>query len=428
MTDLADHLQQIRIMDTHEHMHKESEWVNAGPKDVLEDLFSNYIPADLAVAGASAEALKRLADGSDPDVEGRWAGIEPAFQAVRHTGYGEAVRLLAKSIYGMDEITPDALRAAAPTLAGLRRPGERRRLLGDVALLDHIQTDDFCIECLPDASDPEFFLYDLGWAPFCGGRIDAGELHEKTGVTVTSLATLREAFEAAFHAHGRRAVAVKSQHAYARTLQWTHRSDAEAEAVLARSLAGRELEEDERLLLGDWCWEEGARLAGEYDLPFKIHTGYYAGSGYMDVDFIRPGHLCPLLVKHKNVRWVLMHIGYPYDHEMLAMAKHFPNVWVDLCWAWSINPHASMAFVRSFLHAAPANKLFGFGGDTFWPTSAVAYGAQARHWLTRTLQAEVDAGDFTEREAIDTATRLLRTNQAACFDLQGTRDAIAAGV
>ena len=72
---------------------------------------------------------------------------------------------------------------------------------------------------------------------------------------------------------------------------------------------------------------------------------------------------------------------------------------------------APREFVRSFLHAVPASKLFAFGGDTRWPTSACAYAMQARRWLHRALQAEVDDGDLTEREAIALATRLMRGNQ-----------------
>ena len=36
---------------------------------------------------------------------------------------------------------------------------------------------------------------------------------------------------------------------------------------------------------------------------------------------------------------------------------------IDLCWAWIINPLATARFVREFLVAAPASKLFTFGGD-----------------------------------------------------------------
>ena len=76
-----------------------------------------------------------------------------------------------------------------------------------------------------------------------------------------------------------------------------------------------------------------------------------------------------------------MHTAYPYSDELVSIAKHYPNVWVDLCWAWSIDPYSSTDFVRRFLHAVPSNKLFGFGGDTFWPTAAVAYSIQARRGL-----------------------------------------------
>lgn len=426
-TDLALYIQQIRIMDTHEHLGKEADWVENGPQDILQDLFGNYVPADVLAAGATAESMRRLVDASDPDLEARFAGVRPAWEAIRFTGYGEAVRLLARHVYGIDEITPTAVRAAAPRLAALRQPGERLRLLRDVALLDHTQTDDFCWPCLPDPSGAEFFLYDLSWNHFCQGELELEALHSETGITVTDLASLRQAMEALFAKYGPTAIAVKAQHAYARTLAWHERTDAEAEHALRLTLTdpvGRS--EATRLCLGDWCWARGVELAIEYRLPFKIHTGYYAGTGRMPVDRIRSGNLCALLARYPQARFVLMHIAYPYSAELVALVKHYPNVWADLCWAWSIDPYSSAEFVRRCIHAAPLNKIFGFGGDTRWPTSAYAYALQARKWLTKALQAEVTDGELTEREAIEIAGRLLRENQIACFDLEGTRAALRA--
>src|SRR4051812_43217824 len=69
-TDLALHIHQTSLIDTHEHLGKEPDWVEEGPADVLQDLFSNYVPADFVSAGASPEAVRRLTDGSDPDLEG----------------------------------------------------------------------------------------------------------------------------------------------------------------------------------------------------------------------------------------------------------------------------------------------------------------------------------------------------------------------
>lgn len=426
-TDLARHIAATPMADTHEHLQKEPGWLENGPADVLQDLFANYVPADLVSAGASPEAVQRLLTGSLDDLEARFAAVRPAWEAIRHTGYGEAVRLLARHIYGLDELEPAGLRAAQDRLAALRAPGERLRLLRDVALLDHTQTDDFCWACLPDPSGRDFFLYDLSWVDFCSGTVKWEALHAETGITVRNLATLREAMEALFARYGPCAIAVKAQHAYNRTLRWEERADAEAERALQTTLTdphGRD--EATRLCLGDWCWARGAELAAQYDLPFKIHTGYYAGHSRMPVDRIRAGHLCALLTRYPGTRFVLMHIAYPYSNELVALVKHYPNAYADLCWAWSIDPRSSAEFVRRFLHAAPASKLFAFGGDTQWPTSACAYALQARRWLTRALQAEVDEGDLTEREALAVATRLLRGNQEACFDLAGTRAALVA--
>ena len=115
MTDLATHIQQIRICDTHEHLRKEEEWVKEGPADVLQDLFQNYVPADLISAGATDEAVQRLT--AEGDVAERFAGVRDAWSAIRHTGYGEAVRRLATQVYGLpDDFSPADLAAAQPKL------------------------------------------------------------------------------------------------------------------------------------------------------------------------------------------------------------------------------------------------------------------------------------------------------------------------
>jgi len=132
----------------------------------------------------------------------------------------------------------------------------------------------------------------------------------------------------------------------------------------------------------------------QHHLPVKLHCGYYVGSGRRPLVRVRPNaaDLCPLLADFPNVRFVLMHIGYPYQDEYIALAKHYPNAHIDLCWAWAVDPYSTMDFVRRVVHAVPASKLFAFGGDTFWPSAAAAYATQARHWLTRALHAEVEAG------------------------------------
>lgn len=427
MTDLAQHIQQIKLIDTHEHLRSEQEYVENGP-DVLGDLFNNYVLADLISAGATQQAVNALTDTKNPDIEARWNGIKDTWAHCQFTGYGEAVRLIAKDVYGMEEITLAGIEAGAKINQQRRQPGERLRILRDEGNLDHVQIDNFVWPCLPDASGVDFFLYDLSWASFCDGSFDVPALVAETGCEVRDLNTLRLAMSALFAKYGPNAIAVKAQHAYDRTLMWQERTDAEVAPILARHLRSANLTVNERLCLGDWCWARGVELAIEHNLPFKIHTGYYAGNNRMPVDRIKPGHLCGLLARYLDARFVLMHIAYPYDPELAAIAKHYRNVYVDLCWAWSIDPYSAGNFVRRFIHTVPLNKLFVFGGDVGWPSASVAYAKQARRWFTRALQAEVDEGLLTEAQAMQVATRLMRENQLECFDLDRTRAALHAAV
>lgn len=419
-TALAEHVAHTPLADTHEHLKMEHEWVDNGG-DVLVDLFGHYVPADLISAGADPQAVGRLTDPSEPDVAARFAAVREAWELIRHTGYGEAVRRVGRTFYDLDELSPEALARVNHRAAELRRPGERLRILRDLGGLDHCQVDNFCWPCLPDASGPEFFFYDLTWATFANGAFDPAALTAETGVEVRDLETLRAAMAGLFDRYGAMAVAVKTQHAYGRTLHWSERDEAEVAPLLERKLSGAALSAEEMVVLGDWCLARGVELSIAHHLPVKIHCGYYAGNDRMPVMRTRAGLLTPLLGRYLDARFVLMHGAYPYTSELVALAKHYRNVWVDACWAWGMNPYQTQRMVREHLHAAPLNKLLIFGGDTTWPTGAVAYAQQTRAWLTRTLQAEVDDGLMTEAEALKVATRVMLTNQHELFDLATKR-------
>ena len=424
-TDLTHHIQSIRLVDTHEHMRRENDWVENGP-DILQDLFGNYVPADLHTAGATPQAMENLMDSSK-DIKSRFEGVREAWEATQFTGYGEAVSLIAKHIYGLDELTGDGLAQAQDKLKTIRTPGKRYHILHDLANLDHIQTDDFSWPCTPDTSGPDFFLYDLSWATFCNGQVDPNAIHAETDIEVKDLASLKSGIEAIFAKHASCAIAVKAQHAYNRTLHWIERSDADASAALNAVLTkpAKEIDEATRLCLGDWCWARGVELTIEHNLPFKIHTGYYAGNNRMPLSRIPAGNMCALFARYLDAKFVLMHIAYPYNDELVALAKHYRNIWVDFCWAWSIDPYSSRDFLRRCIHAVPSNKLFAFGGDTGWPTSAMAYAIQARNEIRRALEAEIADGYLTEKQAMTFATQIMHTNQYACFDVNGTRANIA---
>lgn len=416
MPELTQFIEQTPLADTHDHVCKESEYVENGP-DILCQLFKNYIQTDLMVARASGEAVTRLLDSSNPDLACRFNGIREAWERCRYTGYGEAVRLMAKHLYGMDEITLPAIEKAQQRHQELRQPGWRLHILRDMGRLDHVQIDTV-FGYIPDETNQDFFFYDLSLYSFCSGEL-AWIQREVGASPITSLKALRQAMADLFARQAPYSIAVKSQHAYKRTLQWRERTDEEAERALLNQLINHSCTPEDMICLGDWCLERGVELSIEYNLPFKFHTGFGAGLGYMQIDRMRAAHLCSLLQKYPAAKFVLMHLSYPYCDELIALAKHYLNVYIDFCWGWSIDPYSAQDSLRRMIHTVPINKIFIFGGDAGWPGTTLAYSIQARRGLNRALQAEIDAGTFNEAEAIVVARRLMNTNQKECFDLQG---------
>lgn len=425
LTDLEYAILREPMVDTHEHQGRDAAF-QAFPPDILFDLFLNYIEHDLPVAGASGDAARALMDTANPDIAARFEGIRDAWLASAFNGYGEAVRLIARLAFQMDDVTAEQLLAAKDKPREYRGPGSRIRIFRDLARLDHLQIDYQQFDNPPDEEDPHFYLYDLTMRPFANGEFDIQHIHQESGVEVTSPATLVEAIEALFDKHAPTCIAVKTQHAYDRSLAWARRDPGEVAPLIEKKRAGTPLTAAQKDILGDFALDHVARLCAEHARPLKIHTGYLARCNCMHLDHLRAGQMCGLFLEHPATRFELFHIAYPYEAETIALAKHFTNVWVDMCWAWSINPRASATFVREFIHAAPSNKLFVFGGDSWHPLATWAYGEQCRRGLLAALRAEVADGDLAEAQAIGLARRFMRENQLAFFPLDEVRSNIDA--
>jgi hypothetical protein len=426
MAVLDEVVQSRPLADTHEHMKSEEEWTEE-PCDIVRELFESYLISDIHSARLTEHEVRQLFD-PEKDLKHRYPLLEKAWARTRISGYGEAAALAAEAVFGLKDISLEGLEDAQVRLAEVKRRGERRRIIGELGNISHIQVDAGRYEPVPDTTDPAFFLHDISMVHFISGVFDLDSTREVSGVEVNGIDSLGQAIDNIFARLAPTYIAIKSQHAYNRTLEWHSRSDREAEAVLNKRLEGVPdvaLTEAERLCLGDWCFERAVKNSIEHHLPFKIHTGYYAAHGHMHPERITPSHLASIMRAYPEARFVLMHIGYPFWEEAVAMAKHFPNGFIDMCWAWSVNPLASARFLQSYLHAAPTNKLFVFGGDTFRPTNAVGYALQCRRWLYRALREEVDEMRITEADAIDVAERIMHGNQDEVFDLEGTRAALA---
>jgi len=141
----------------------------------------------------------------------------------------------------------------------------------------------------------------------------------------------------------------------------------------------------------------------------QIHTGYLAGD-WGPLDGTNASRLIPVFDKYRRVRFDVFHASWPWTSELGATEKNYPNVYPDLCWAWTMNPAQSERALSEWLDAVPFNKIFGYGADTLCPWCDVGYAKQARIGIARVLEQKIAAGYLSESTAEEVASAVMLRN------------------
>ena len=127
--------------------------------------------------------------------------------------------------------------------------------------------------------------------------------------------------------------------------------------------------------LSDPKYDPYLALAEEFDIPVALHTGTMPPGMTQDPccltargHFGRPGLVEDALNKHPKLRLNLMHCGYPYLEDTIAILMQYPQVNADLGAIDWLLPREGF---HSYLHAltsAGLGKRLMFGSDhMFWP-------------------------------------------------------------
>lgn len=104
-------------------------------------------------------------------------------------------------------------------------------------------------------------------------------------------------------------------------------------------------------------------------------------------------------MQYKDVNFDIFHIGYPYQHTLSALAKVFPNVYIDMCWAHIISPTACVNSLVEWADSVPLNKINAFGGDYCFIDGVSGHQHMARMNISRALAIKVEEGLFDVEEA-----------------------------
>lgn len=161
--------------------------------------------------------------------------------------------------------------------------------------------------------------------------------------------------------------------------------------------------------LGDFLFHALVQRAADEDLPVQIHTGYLAGN-WGSLAGTKALNLIPIFDKYRNVRFDLFHASWPWASELGAIAKNYPNVWADMCWAWAMNPTECARALSEWLDGVPFNKIFAYGADTGLPWCNVGYSLQAKIGIARVLEEKIEAGYMDEATAREVASAIMLEN------------------
>ena len=414
---LLDLCERTPLVDTHEHLVEESTRLGGRathffPSNDWSDLLLHYAADDMMSAGMGKGARDRFFHPDTP----RDTKIQlflPIWDRVRHTGYGRSVRETVRILYGVDDLDARTIPVVDERFRAALRPGLMESVL-EGACIVHAQVNSL-ERIFVETDHPEWMPQDISFLAFT--KADRAVVARDTGQAPDTLDAWCGWIDACFDRWAPRAIAAKNQIAYQRRLSFPSADPRVAEAAFARKAAGLAVDPDDELALENHLFRHCLAAATRHGLPVKLHTGYYAGHGRMPLGRVatNAGDLAPLLAEFPETRFVLMHIGWPYQDEYLALAKHFPNVWIDLCWTWIIDPEACVRFVREFLTTVPSNKLLPFGGDYFTVECVAGHARIARHGIARALSELVDSGWLREEEAGALVPRLFHGNARALF-------------
>lgn len=420
--EMAERVFSTPMVDTHEHLIEESQRLQGPqpPRVPCDDwalLFSHYLNSDLLTAGMPPADLQRfLSPGRDP-ME-KWKLLAPFWPAVKNTGYGQTVRIAMRELYGVDELSAATVEKAQAGYEQVRRPGFYQAILRERAGLESCQVNCLTGEPFKQSDHPAFLMQDLSIVGMFAGP-NIRQYAGPAGRTVKGLSDWHGVIQWWFDRYGKYAVAVKSQNAYARDIDYARVPAEKAEPVFKKVLDRQPVTAEERKLLEDHLFWHAVDQATAHRLPVKLHTGYYAGQNSMPPSRLlrNPGSAAELCRLAPGTQFVFMHICYPYYEEILSVAKQYTNAQVDMCWSWIINPLAAKDYLKKHIVTAPINKLLPFGGDYIPVEPVLGHAILARRGLALALTELVEEGWLKPADALELVDLILHGNARRIFRL-----------
>ena len=124
---ILSYVAELDIIDTHEHLPPFEDQRDAG-LDGIQEYIMDYFNRDLRSAGMPPDDLVRVKKEAMPLME-RWRLVAPYWELARYTGYGRALDISARGLYGLDGVHEGTIEALDAAVRGSHHPGHYEYVL-----------------------------------------------------------------------------------------------------------------------------------------------------------------------------------------------------------------------------------------------------------------------------------------------------------
>lgn len=416
---INDHINQIELIDTHEHLIDESERLNCVKPFIQCDdwttILGLYTKFDFVSSGMTQKEVELISSQEILPLE-KWRIIQPYWNKVKYTGYGQVIQHTINDLYGISELQEKSILELQEKYINYRKKGFYQETLKRANIK-------CCIVNPPgrpfnETELPRLLHQDIDAMGMI--RMDFKNLNENIIPKISELNDWLEVINWWFKKYADNAVGVKIGIAYFRRLNFDKTTIEVANRLFSKKIEEKKLTEIEEKSLQDYLFWYVVDLATQNRLPVKFHTGHQAMNNFMNLENVmfNPADCANICRLSPDTRFIFFHISYPYYESMISLTKHYSNAIIDMCWSWTMNPIASIDFLKKYIMTSPINKIMVFGGDDVYIENLVGHAKVTRKGISIALSELVNDGWISEIDSIEIAERIMWKNAKEIYELE----------
>ncbi len=417
LADLKEFVNSVPMIDIHSHINPEHPHAK-NPRDIL---FYHYIATELRSSGMPPDAVSPALSAEEAV-----KNALPYFQLLKNTSTHWCLISMLRELYGFEhnEINEKNWKGLVEAIQNGAKQSDRYKwILAEKAKVKKtfltFKYDEQPLQC-----DPEFFVGALRLDPLIGllNKENVQSLEKTLNASIGSLDGYVNVLGSLFKRFSK---CVSATASFQPEETFTNPSKAEAEKPFKKLLEKKGLSPVERQTVSSYVLREILGLAERQRFVFQIMVGAkrpvpgaappdYAISGFEPK---MVSSLCTLFNDFSGLKFDIFTASRVQSHELVVVAKNYPNVHVSGYWWYVFYPTFIKQFLRERLQMLPRNKANGFFSDAYVVEWSYAKSRMVRLQIATVLSEMVTDGYITEELAKELAVDLLARNPRKLYGL-----------